>query len=114
MPLTPEIPQTLELRNYQKEAVNDWLRVDGHGVFAMATGTGKTLTALVAATQVALHCAERNRPLLVLVIVPLLDLVEQWRRDAEWFQFRPAICHGNMSSKNKQDLKSAFSAARST
>ena len=114
MPLTPEIPQTLELRDYQKEAVNDWLRVKGRGVFAMATGTGKTLTALVAATQVALSCAEQNRPLLVLVIVPLRDLVEQWRRDAEWFRFRPAICHGNMSSKNKQDLKSAFSAARST
>ena len=80
----------------------------------MATGTGKTITALSAATQASLHVARQDKPLLVLVIVPLIDLVVQWASDAEWFGFRPAICHGQLTSGQKNYLKSAFSAARST
>ena len=73
--LLPSMPDTLELHDYQKEAVNAWLRKNGRGVFAMATGTGKTITALAAATQASLHAANNNRPLLILVVVPLIDLV---------------------------------------
>lgn len=112
--LTPSLPANLELREYQRGAVNDWLEASGRGTFAMATGTGKTITALSAATQASLHVARQNLPLLVLVVVPSIDLVEQWRSDAEWFGFRSAICHGQLTSRQRADLKSAFSAARST
>ena len=112
--LLPSLPDGLTLRDYQRDAINRWLTASGHGTFAMATGTGKTLTALAAATQTALHVARHNRPLLILVIVPLIDLVEQWRRDAEWFGFRPAVCHGGISASQRTDLKTVFSAARSS
>ena len=111
--LIPSLPDELELRDYQRDAVNDWLRRGGHGVYAMATGTGKTITALAAATQAARHAAQLKRPLLVLVVVPLIDLVEQWRKDATWFGFRPAVCHGKLNVEELRQLKSAFSAARS-
>ena len=110
--LLPSIPSDLELRDYQRIAVNDWLQAHGRGVFAMATGTGKTITALAAATQVSLHAATQDRPLLVVVVVPLIDLVHQWQSVAEWFGFRPAICHGNISKAERDELKAAFSAAR--
>nr|WP_240973927.1 DEAD/DEAH box helicase family protein [Nonomuraea sp. FMUSA5-5] len=110
----PSLPDDLTLRGYQKKAVNDWLRAGGKGTFAMATGTGKTLTALAAATQAAIHIAKSDRPLLILVIVPSIDLVRQWRNDAERFSFRPAVCHGGLRRGQEEHLKSVFSAARSS
>ncbi|MEG8181228.1 DEAD/DEAH box helicase family protein [Nocardia terpenica] len=109
----PSLPDNLLLREYQKNAVNDWLLAGGHGTFAMATGTGKTVTALAAATQAAIHIAQSERPLLVLVVVPSVDLVGQWRNDAERFGFRPAISHGALNKGQEEHLKSVFSAARS-
>ncbi len=111
--LVPSLPDKLELHDYQREAVNGWLAASGRGIFAMATGTGKTITALAAATQASLHAARNNRPLLVLVVVPLIDLVHQWKSNAEWFGFRPVICHGNLTKLDRDALKAAFSAARS-
>jgi superfamily II DNA or RNA helicase len=112
--LLPSLPDGLKLHDYQRDAVNRWLVASGRGVFAMATGTGKTITALAAATQACLHAAKRYRPILVLVVVPLIDLVHQWRKDAVRFGFRPVICHGKLSSAEKKQLKQAFSNARST
>ena len=112
--LLPAIPSSLNLRDYQKNAVNDWIQAEGRGLFAMATGTGKTITALTAATQVSLHYAKQNSPLLVLVVVPSKDLVNQWKADAEWFGFRPAICRSGLSRLQRNQLKDAFSAARTS
>lgn len=111
--LVPALPESLDLYDYQRTAVNGWLAANGRGIFAMATGTGKTITALAAATQATLHAAKTNRPLLVLVVVPLIDLVHQWKSNAEWFGFRPVVCHGSLSKSERDALKAAFSAARS-
>jgi superfamily II DNA or RNA helicase len=112
--LVPSLPDDLVFHDYQRTAVNDWLRAGGRGTFAMATGTGKTITALAAATQASIHSAQTDNPLLVLVIVPLIDLVQQWRKEAERFGFRPAICHGTLSRGQQEHLKSVFSAARAS
>lgn len=42
------MPKWLELRDYQREAIARWLENNGLGILEMATGTGKTLTALAA------------------------------------------------------------------
>ncbi|MEU5222162.1 helicase-related protein [Streptomyces toyocaensis] len=112
--LVPSLPDDLTLHEFQQDAVNDWLRAGGRGTFAMATGTGKTITALTAATQASVSSSNANKPLLVLVIVPLIDLVDQWRQEAERFGFRPAVCHGTLTSRQREHLKSVFSAARSS
>ena len=44
-PTEPRIPEWLELRDYQRQAIAAWFRHDGRGVLEMATGTGKTVTA---------------------------------------------------------------------
>ena len=80
----------------------------------MATGLGKTITALSAATQLVRLVEQTNRPLLVVIVVPLVDLVEQWRKEAEWFGWHPAVCHGSLTKTQRDYLKSVFASARSS
>lgn len=82
------IPEGFVLRDYQKEAIRAWLTAGGTGILAMATGAGKTLTALTLACKVA----EKNRPLVLLVVCPYLNLASQWIRDMERFGLQPIPC----------------------
>lgn len=84
--LTP--PAGLELQPYQKDAIRAWSKAGGRGIFAMATGTGKTLTALVLASKVA----ERNRPLVLVVVCPFINLCRQWIREIATFGVDPVPC----------------------
>ena len=97
----PAIPEDLTLRNYQIDAVNEWIDAGCHGIFAMATGTGKTETALAAATRLAEIAVENSTPLLVLVIAPLTDLVNQWAARARRFGFTPLTWHGGTSAAER-------------
>lgn len=58
------------LRDYQEEAVEAWLRAGKRGIVVLPTGTGKTIIAIKIIAQV-------NEP--TLVVVPTLELLEQWR-----------------------------------
>lgn len=68
------------LRDYQKEAVQNWLDDNKTGILEMATGTGKTFVALSCLKEVA---AEGN--LIVVISVPYIHLGEQWQREVEKF-----------------------------
>lgn len=83
-----------ELRSYQQEAIRAWFNNNGHGVLSMATGSGKTVTALAAATRLANHASERSSKLLVVVAVPYQHLADQWAADAGDFGFDPIVCYG--------------------
>lgn len=76
------------LRDYQQKALHAWLAAGSRGVFEMATGTGKTITAL--------HCAQEKCDecgcLAIVVLVPYRHLVEQWREAAQRFNFTTATC----------------------
>lgn len=107
-PKLPSLPDWLELRDYQRDAVNSWLDRSGRGIYAMATGTGKTITALTAATQLSSFVLNRGAPLFILVIVPLLDLVGQWKEAAQAFGFDPIEWHGKASKAEKARARTAF------
>ncbi|MFG3443048.1 DEAD/DEAH box helicase family protein [Nonomuraea sp. NPDC047897] len=92
------IPRDLELRDYQKAAIVQWLSVNGRGVFQMATGTGKTITALAALDQVGRQLHARRLPLVTVVVVPLLDLVEQWSGELRSFGVVPIKCRDAATS----------------
>ncbi|MEU5844584.1 DEAD/DEAH box helicase family protein [Rhodococcus sp. NPDC047139] len=85
--LTP--PPGLIPRDYQRAAVEAWLRNRGRGFLAMATGTGKTKSALLAATAVGNVMRDREEPLVVLILAPLQHLVDQWVTDVEAFGITP-------------------------
>ena len=65
-----------ELYDYQKIAVSQFLDNDGRHFFEMATGTGKTFTAVKAIIKLA----EKNENLSVVVLVPQIDLQTQWEK----------------------------------
>jgi len=106
----PFVPPTIKIRDYQKNAINQWFKNKCTGVFAMATGTGKTITSLCAVTQLSKITSIQNRPLLILVIVPLVDLVYQWKAGAELFNFSTSIFNGKLKSNEIASLKSKLSA----
>lgn len=88
------LPNNISLYPYQKEAIERWFSNDRKGLFAMATGTGKTYTSLSAATEVF----ERDEKLVLIISVPFTHLVEQWKNDAKEFGFNPLMCMGNSKS----------------
>jgi len=87
-PIEFRSPQGFELRPYQVDAIRAWSKAGGKGIFAMATGSGKTLTALTLACKVA----EKNLPLVIVVICPFINLCRQWIREMATFGLRPVPC----------------------
>ena len=83
------LPDWLTVRDYQREAVTSWLSHQGRGILKMATGTGKTKTAMIAATQLGNVLRQREQPLVLLIVAPLTHLVDQWITEVEGFGVRP-------------------------
>src|SRR5713101_7828865 len=63
--------RTVTMRGYQKKALGAWDKAGRRGVIDLPTGAGKTVIAMKAIELV-------NLP--AIVIVPTLDLLEQWRK----------------------------------
>jgi len=82
------LPKGFVLRPYQADAIRAWSKAGGKGIFAMATGSGKTLTALTLASKVA----EKNRPLVLIVVCPFINLCKQWLREMATFGLQPVAC----------------------
>jgi DNA phosphorothioation system restriction enzyme len=90
-PVAPgTIPPNLVPHEYQKEAMRAWLAAGGKGILAMATGTGKTLTALYLACK--LIEKPENRPMVIVVVCPFLNLAYQWIREMGKFGITPIQC----------------------
>lgn len=69
-----------KLRFYQQDALNSWFDNNCNGIFELATGTGKTFTAL--------KCLERlykQEDIVCVIACPLIYLVEQWAKDIKKF-----------------------------
>lgn len=97
----------ITLRDYQQTAVDNWIANGRQGLFEMATGTGKTFTALGAVRQVL---QEQDPPSLVVVAVPVTHLADQWRESIEEFGFdTPRYLFGSKNLSWKQDLSSLAS-----
>lgn len=68
--------QGIILRSYQNEAIKAWIDNDKHGFFVMATGTGKTWTAIYAALEVI-----KEENIFLVICAPYKHLVRQWYED---------------------------------
>jgi len=92
-PSSLAIPPGISVRDYQRKAVEAWLGQRGRGILKMATGTGKTKTAMFAASQLAQVLGKREQPLVLLVVAPFQHLVDQWITEAESFGVRPVAVY---------------------
>lgn len=82
----PKFPYSSGPRDYQAAAYQNWQNNDYRGIFAMATGTGKTITSLNCALEV--YKANPSKVYHILILVPTITLVEQWEKEALSFNFR--------------------------
>jgi len=92
----PRMPKGFELRKYQIDAIEQWANNGYHGIFDMATGTGKTYTGLGAVVKLF----EDKRRLASIIVCPYQHLVEQWVEDIELFNMMPTIGYSSSKQKN--------------
>ena len=74
---------------HQGDAVKAWEEAENpeSGVISMATGAGKTITALICATR----CQERvnDKPFLIVISAPSKPLIMQWTNEVKKFGISP-------------------------
>lgn len=94
-------------RDYQINAYENWMKNGMNGIFAMATGTGKTLTSL----NCLLKIYEKENQYRAIITVPTIALANQWEVECAKFNFQNII---KVSSRNKWKAELAvFNAASS-
>jgi DNA phosphorothioation system restriction enzyme len=94
MPAVPILPEGLVLRAYQQQAIANWFANQGRGTLKMATGSGKTITALAIAT--ALY--EKIQLQALIVVCPYRHLVSQWARECQKFGLEPVLAFESLRS----------------
>ena len=89
----PEFPYSSGPRDYQKQAFENWKKNGQKGLFAMATGTGKTITSLNCLLEIYNRCGYY----MAIILVPTITLVNQWEDECRKFKFSRII---KLFSKN--------------
>ena len=73
-----EIPNWIKYESgsfeHQGKAVEAWCAYNFRGVLEMATGSGKTISAMISAYKVY----QKTKPLLIVVAAPYIPLINQW------------------------------------
>ena len=105
LPGCPQLPADLELRSYQQQAVVNWFEHQGRGTLKMATGSGKTITALAIAAQLYQQIGLQ----VLIIICPFRHLVNQWGRECEKFNLQPILA---CESIHKWQSKFSYQLAR--
>ncbi|MBF0748897.1 DEAD/DEAH box helicase family protein [Mammaliicoccus lentus] len=99
-----QIMDRFDLYDYQKDAINSWEVNNYVGLLEMATGTGKTITAI--ACQERLQKKYEN--VVTFIVAPQIDLVEQWYEELKHLNIKSLKC-SSAESNYKELLKSRLS-----
>lgn len=100
-----KIPEGIELRPYQNEAYEKWTQNKGKGILNMATGTGKTITALSIITRINKMVIKNNEKICYIIICPQIQLINQWKDDVEKFYKGDILICNSSHKKWNKDLK---------
>lgn len=90
---SPRIPDTLIIRDYQKDAIRAWLSAKGRGILEMATGTGKTITSICAMVTLLQQLRAADHACGVVIVLPYKVLLEQWQDSLAEFGIYPLPCY---------------------
>ncbi|WOH75548.1 DEAD/DEAH box helicase family protein [Bradyrhizobium sp. NDS-1] len=104
----PSLPKTLGGRPFaimphQRRALEAWRASDCQGILALATGAGKTVTAIYAAVQ---FFKQTNR-LCLIVAVPYQSLADQWVENLRIFSIQAFACYGG-TARWRDDVAQAL------
>lgn len=96
------LPEYFEPRQYQKEAIDAWFKNGNKGILRMATGTGKTLTALYGMFQLL----KDKEKLIVIIVCPYVHLVDQWAQDVSSMGVEPVLGYSSGTTNWRQQFYS--------
>ena len=96
----PHFPYPSGPREYQQQAFENWKNNGQKGLFAMATGTGKTITSL----NCLLEIYKRNGYYKAIILVPTITLVNQWEQECYKFNFMNVIKVYSKNSLWKEEV----------
>ena len=100
-----KIPETLiwqEGRFAHQGAAVDALIENGGGILSMATGSGKTCTALIATSEIQ---DRQTKHLCVVVLAPSRPLIRQWAEAIRNFGIEPIVLSGIRREKRQRELE---------
>lgn len=97
---TPRFPYPQGPREYQLIAFENWKSSNQQGLFAMATGTGKTITSL----NCLLEIYKKTGYYKALILVPTITLVNQWEEECKKFKFNSIVKVSSKSPRWKNDV----------
>ena len=99
--LEPAFPYPSGPREYQQTAFENWKNNNQKGLFAMATGTGKTITSL----NCLFNIFKKFHFYKAIILVPTITLVDQWEKECKKFNFNNIVkvCSKNHDWKNEID-----------
>lgn len=103
----PKIPKMIKgvdfkLFPHQQDALRSWYENDCKGLFRLATGAGKTITAMYGVSVMFNKAEESSRKLLFIVAVPYQALAEQWVHELSMFNMKPIRCYSSRGSWDSQ------------
>jgi superfamily II DNA or RNA helicase len=95
-PTIPELwdGKKFKIKDHQKNALNAWSENDYHGILELATGSGKTITAIYGAVKLY----EENKRLTIVISAPTIPIAEQWVEVLEKFSIIPIKCFHTKNS----------------
>ena len=104
-PTRLELPEGRNIHSgpfaHQGKAISKWEIAGRRGILAMATGSGKTITALAAAARIQ----GDGEALLIIISAPYRPLVAQWMDEVEAFGVKPVPLKGTARERtNRLDL----------
>lgn len=87
---------------HQERAVKAWCDADYRGILEMATGSGKTITAMIGAYRLY----QATKPILIVVAAPYVPLIEQWCDEIAPFGLNPInLTIAGSAAKRAQELQ---------
>lgn len=87
------IPEQIRIRDYQQEAIKQWLSHQGCGILEMATGTGKTITSICGMVKLLEQYQKADIPCGMVIVLPYKVLLEQWSEILALFGIYPLLCY---------------------
>jgi superfamily II DNA or RNA helicase len=94
--------EKIDLRGYQQEALEAWTANGHQGTIEMATGLGKTITAMAGIDR---YADALDQDTLTVVAVPENYLGKQWKEElVDWGFDKPVMAYGSANPRWKEDL----------
>ena len=105
----PRFPFPEGPRQYQLKAYQNWVENNCKGLFAMATGTGKTITAL----NCVVEQFKKDGYYRFIVLVPTISLATQWEKEViKKFNFQEVVVCSSLNNEWEDSVRSYGSSLK--